>query len=78
MPPKATPLMQTRLSNAVTGARKALNRMDDLLPAPKNTLEFDEYMARASLQAQQDPSFGRELQRSLLQYGVAQRRVKEG
>lgn len=78
MPVKTTPLMQTRLARAVTGARKSLDRMGDLLPAPEHDLPFDEYMARASLQAQQDPAFGHELQRSLLQYGVAQRKVQDG
>jgi len=63
-----TPLLQDRLGKATTGARKALDRLTAAVPPTAETLRFDEYMARASLQARHDPEFRRNFARSLMQY----------
>jgi hypothetical protein len=63
--------MQARLQGIgrTTGAR--LDRLASLFPEPKQSLPFQEYLARASVQAQQDPEFGAELSKALRQYQLA-------
>lgn len=56
--------------NTTVGAR--LDRLGGYLPAAKQPkMPFEEYLARASAQAQGDPEFAQQLQGALAQYQSA-------
>jgi hypothetical protein len=64
--------MQARLQGIGQTVNGRLDRLDGLFPEQKQAMPFQEYLARASVQAQADPDFGATLGKALRQYQAAQ------
>lgn len=70
--PNPSSQMQARLQrvNSTAGAR--LDRLSAFFPPPSaSALPFDEYVARASVQAQADPAFRDEFTEAMRKYRLA-------
>lgn len=63
--------MQARLQGIGQTVSGRLDRLSNLFPEQKQALPFQEYLARASVQAQDDPDFGAALGKALRQYQMA-------
>ena len=63
--------MQDRLARVNTTTAARLDRLGTYFPARKEALPFDEYLARASVQAQADPEFANQFQQAMQQYRMA-------
>ena len=55
-----------------------LDRLGAYLPEQKAPLAFEEYLARASVQARHDPDFAAQLRRAMQQYQSASTALKAG
>jgi hypothetical protein len=63
--------LQARLQSIGRTTSARLDRLDGLFPAQKQDMPFQEYLARASVQAQHDPGFRDQLNQALRQYMLA-------
>lgn len=67
-------LRPDHLQRAAELARARLDRLGDLVPERNERMPFEEYIARASLLAQDDPQFAARLRRSMSIYRLLAQR----
>lgn len=65
------PVLGERLARVRTFTDKRLSAVDRALPETQQEMPFEEYLARASLRAMNDPQFRREFDKSMQAYHSA-------
>jgi hypothetical protein len=60
--------LQARLQRVNRSASARLDRLDGFFPPQKEELPFEEYLARASVQARRDPMFRAQFDSAMRQY----------
>jgi hypothetical protein len=73
-----SPVLGERLGRVRDHTQRRLAAVDLALPERKGEMPFTEYLARASIRAQNDPEFRTELQRSLANYQTLAQAFKKG